>query len=44
MGTGDHAIGLFYIEYGCVLGLYFDTLHFEVELRTLMNELLYMWL
>ena len=30
MGVGDHAIGLFCIEYGRVLGLYFDTLHFEV--------------
>ena len=30
MGTGDHAIALFCIEYGCVLGLHFDTLHFEV--------------
>ena len=47
MGTGDHAMALFCIEYGCVLGfLYSDTftLHFEVELRTLMNVLLYMWL
>ena len=30
VGTGDHAIALFCIEYGCVLGLYSDTLHFEV--------------
>ena len=28
--SGDHAIALFCIEYGCVLGLYSDTLHFEV--------------
>ena len=45
VGAGDHAIALFCIGYGCVLGfLYFDTLHFEVELHTLMNVLLYMWL
>ena len=47
VGTGDHAIALFCIDYGCVLGfLYSDTftLHFEVELRTLMNVLLYTWL
>ena len=30
VGAGDHAIALFCIEYGCVLGLYSDTLHFEV--------------
>ena len=33
VGTGDHAIALFCIEYGCVPGfLYFDTftLHFVV--------------
>ena len=30
VGAGDHAIALFCIEYGCVLGLYFDTLRFEV--------------
>ena len=30
VGASDHAIALFCIEYGCVLGLYFDTLHFEV--------------
>ena len=29
-GAGDHAIALFCIEYGCVLGLYSDTLNFEV--------------
>ena len=29
-GAGDHATELFCILYGCVLGLYFDTLHFEV--------------
>ena len=37
MGAGDHAIALFCIGYGRVLGfLYSDkfTLHFEVELRT----------
>ena len=45
VGTGDHAIALFCIECGHVLGfLYSDTLHFEVELHTLMNILLYMWL
>ena len=30
VGAGSHVIGLFCIEYGRVLGLYFDTLHFEV--------------
>ena len=30
VGADDHAIAFFCIEYGCVLGLYFDTLHFEV--------------
>ena len=45
VGAGDHAIALFCIHYGRVLGfLYSDALHFEVELRTLMNVLLYMWL
>ena len=47
MGAGNHAIAFFCIEYGRVLGfLYSDTftLHFEVELSTLMNVLLYMWL
>ena len=44
MGASDHAIELFCIEYGCVLGLYSDPLHFEVELWALMNVLLYMWL
>ena len=46
VGAGDHAMELFCIDYGCVPGfLYSDkfTLHFEVELRTLMNVLLYMW-
>ena len=28
--AGDHAMALFCIEHGCVLGLYSDTLHFEV--------------
>ena len=37
MGTSDHAIALFCIGYGRVLGLYFDTLYFEVELRILMK-------
>ena len=32
------------IERGCVLGLYSDTLHFEVEMHALMNVHLYMWL
>ena len=47
VGTGDRAIALFCIDYGCVLGpLYSDkfTLHFEIELRTLRNVSLYMWL
>ena len=47
VGASNHAIALFYIGCGRVLGfLYADTftLHFEVELRTLMNVLLYMWL
>ena len=44
MDASDHAIALFCIGCGCVLGLYSDTLHFEVELHTLMNVLLYMWL
>ena len=30
VGAGDHAIAFFYIEYGCVLGLYSDPIHFEV--------------
>ena len=25
VGAGDHAIALFCVEYGCVLGLYSDT-------------------
>ena len=29
VGASDHAIALVCILYGCVLGLYFDTLHFE---------------
>ena len=37
MDAGDHAIELFCIDYGCVLGLYFDTLHFEVYLCALLN-------
>ena len=47
MGAGDHAIALFCIQYGRVLGfLYFNTftLHFEVKLCALLNILLYMWL
>ena len=47
VGASDHATTLFCIGCGRVLGfLYSDTftLHFEVELRTLMNALLYMWL
>ena len=44
VGAGDHATALFCIEYGCVLGLCSDTLHFEVLLLALMNVLLYMWL
>ena len=47
MGASDHAIDLFCILYGRVLGfLYFDTftLHFEVEMCALMTVLLYMWL
>ena len=30
VGASDHATELVCILYGCVLGLYFDTLHFEV--------------
>ena len=30
VGASDHATELFCILYGCVLGLYFDKLHFEV--------------
>ena len=30
VGASNHATKLFCIEYGCVLGLYSDTLHFEV--------------
>ena len=30
VGASNHVIGLFYIEYGRDLGLYFDILHFEV--------------
>ena len=30
VGAGDHATELFCSEYGCVLGLYSDTLRFEV--------------
>ena len=30
VGAGNHAIALFCIEYGCVLGLYSDKLHFKV--------------
>ena len=44
VGAGDHAIPLFCIGCGCVLGLYFDTLHFVVKLRLLMSVQLYMWL
>ena len=47
VGSSDHATALFCIECGRVLGfLYFDTfiLHFEVELQTLRNVLLYIWL
>ena len=47
MGAGNHAIALFCIGCGRVLGfLYSDTfiLHFEVELRVLMSVPLYMWL
>ena len=43
-GASDHAIALFCIEYGCVLGLYFDTLHFVVKLHILMSVQLYIWL
>ena len=42
VGTSNHAIALFCIGYGYVLGLYSNKLHFEVELRTFMNVLLYM--
>ena len=44
VGANDHAIALFCIECGCVLGLYFDILHFVVKLRVLMSVPLYMWL
>ena len=44
VGAGDHAIELFCIEYGCVLGLYSDTLYFKVEMCALLNVLLYIWL
>ena len=47
VGTGDHAIALFCIKCGRVLGfLYFDTftLHFEVKLCALQNVFFYMWL
>ena len=37
VGTGDHAMALFCIEYGCVLGLYSDKLHFEVLMCALLN-------
>ena len=30
VSAGDHATELFCSEYGCVLGLYSDTLRFEV--------------
>ena len=30
VGAGDHSIAFFCIEYGCVLGLYSDALHFAV--------------
>ena len=47
VGAGDHATTLFCIGCGRVLGfLYSDTFtwYFDVELRTFMNVLLYMWL
>ena len=44
MGAGDHSIELFCIDYGCVLGFYFDTLHFVVDMCALINVLLYIWL
>ena len=47
VGTDDHAIALFCIGYGHVLGfLYSDTftLYFVVKLRVLMSVPLYMWL
>ena len=44
VGTSDHTIALFYIGSGRVLRLYSDILYFEVELCTLMNVLLYIWL
>ena len=31
VGAGDHATKSFCILYGCVLGLYFDTLYFMVN-------------
>ena len=47
VGAGDHAVALFCIGCGRVLGfLYFDTftLHFKVKLCALLNVFLYMWL
>ena len=45
VGAGDHAIALFCIGCGRVLGfLYSDKLHFEVLMCALLNVLLYMWL
>ena len=37
VGAGDHAIALFVLSMAVFLGLYFDTLHFEVSLCTLLN-------
>ena len=47
VGASDHAIALFCIGCGPVLGFLFSdtfTLHLQVELHALMNVLLYMWL
>ena len=44
MGAGDHAIALFVFSMAVFLGLYSDTLHFEVELCVLMSVPLYIWL
>ena len=45
VGAGNHAIALFCIQCGRVLGFFnSDTLHFVVKLRVLMSVQLYIWL
>ena len=44
VGASVHAIALFCIGCGCVLGLYSDTLHFVFKMHVLTSVPYYIWL